>query len=316
VTGVQTCALPISNIKLGDVVIGSAVRFDCTTKFKNETFAKAEYRSSTLPPDTFAAVTPALLKPNADRLKDENAQPLKMVYGGSPTTALPKVVTTDFFAYDDSADTYHLQALGNVCEMGDAVLGLVLGGSKTAPNPAGPQWVAIRNASDGQMDATLPKKERDAKAGQIYMRYGIYTTAGSVLASWAVIRELVPAAKQPAPAGAMVAAATPKRRVTPAPTANEVLLALAASRQPATTDIARNDVPTTTLQALSAALANVNVSEASSDISFRRLSFTDELGTAWALVLAQVSNDDTEAFRGSYLFDGASLVAKHEVVSG
>ena len=39
---------------------------------------------------------------------------------------IPDVVTTDFFAFDDSANDYGLQGLGGTVEMGDAVLGLVI----------------------------------------------------------------------------------------------------------------------------------------------------------------------------------------------
>ena len=35
------------------------------------------------------------------------------------------VVTTDFFAFDDSTNNYKLQGLGSAVEMGDAVLGVL-----------------------------------------------------------------------------------------------------------------------------------------------------------------------------------------------
>ena len=31
-------------------------------------------------------------------------------------------MTTDFFAFDDSSDTYGLQGLGRACDMGDAMV--------------------------------------------------------------------------------------------------------------------------------------------------------------------------------------------------
>ncbi len=40
---------------------------------------------------------------------------------------MPDIVTTDFFAFDDSADTFGLQGRGAAVEMGDAVLGMVVG---------------------------------------------------------------------------------------------------------------------------------------------------------------------------------------------
>ena len=37
-----------------------------------------------------------------------------------------QIVTTDFFAFDDTSDAFNLEALGLAVEMGDAVLGLVI----------------------------------------------------------------------------------------------------------------------------------------------------------------------------------------------
>jgi hypothetical protein len=49
------------------------------------------------------------------------------------------VVTTDFFGFDTSNDHYKLQGLGDVCEMGDAILGLVasdMGKARRAGSPS------------------------------------------------------------------------------------------------------------------------------------------------------------------------------------
>jgi hypothetical protein len=59
------------------------------------------------------------------------------------------VVTTDFFGFDTSNNHYKLQGLGDVSEMGDAVLGLVVSQMKTKA----PRWLAIRNVSDPQIKA-------------------------------------------------------------------------------------------------------------------------------------------------------------------
>jgi hypothetical protein len=300
-----------ADIKLGDVVIGKAVRFDCTTKFKNEPFAQASFDSSKLPADTFAAVTAALLAPNAEPFKELNADPLKLVFPGSASVAAPTVVTTDFFAYDDPNDSNGLQELGNACEMGDAVLGLAVKGMGHAP-----VWVAIRNASDPQMDGSLPKAERDKRAAKIYERYGLYTTVGSVLATWATIRAVVPAANQPgaAPApAALAAAAAAPRRPTPSETAGDLLLQLAAGERleagPA------GEVGPDAKAALADALTKAHVDPAASDIDWRRLAFVDELGGERRLLLAQVAQHGAEAFRGSYLFDGDALIAKREIAA-
>ena len=97
---------------------------------------------------------------------------------------LPDVVTTDFFAFDDTSNTFALQGLGGAVEMGDAVLGLVTQGLGTAA----PLWTAVRNASDPEIDSTgLTEKEAATKAAQIYERYGYWTTIPSAITCWALI---------------------------------------------------------------------------------------------------------------------------------
>jgi hypothetical protein len=54
------------------------------------------------------------------------------------------VVTTNFFAFDDSTDYYKLQGLGRGCDMGDAMVGNAL---QSFPH----SWYSIRNASDPQI---------------------------------------------------------------------------------------------------------------------------------------------------------------------
>jgi hypothetical protein len=67
--------------------------------------------------------------------------------------------------------------------MGDAVLGLVC----RELGSVAPGWLAIRNASDPQIDGTLPLDEQKRAAARIYERYGYWTTVGSAIATWAVI---------------------------------------------------------------------------------------------------------------------------------
>ena len=68
--------------------------------------------------------------------------------------------------------------------MGDAVLGLVIQGL----GAKAPQWIAVRNASDPQIDSTgLTPKEVRNKAGQIYEKFGYWSTIPSAITSWALI---------------------------------------------------------------------------------------------------------------------------------
>ena len=69
--------------------------------------------------------------------------------------------------------------------MGDATVGRALA------NFPGVEWYAIRNASAPQvpMNGTTQQdyRQADAEAGSIYRKYGGYTTAASVVATWAII---------------------------------------------------------------------------------------------------------------------------------
>lgn len=165
-----------ANVKLGDVVIAGTVRFDCQTQFKSESWASASYATSSLPAGALAALTPALTGVNAAKIPNARANP--EFFSGAAGT----IVTTDFFAFDDSTDHYKLQGLGQACDMGDAMVANAL------QNFPQIKFYAIRNASDPQ----IPNPENNItkasqQAAQIYAKYGGLTTAASVLASWAVI---------------------------------------------------------------------------------------------------------------------------------
>ena len=58
-----------------------------------------------------------------------------------------------------------------------------------------------------------------------------------------------------------------------------------------------------------------SVNPETSGIDFRNIPIVDETYRRQMLVLAQVSNDDAEAFRGSYHYLQADLVAEQEFVS-
>jgi nucleoside phosphorylase len=164
-------------VALGDVVIASQTRFDCTTQFKAEPWAKATYHTSALPNGTLAAMTPELLRVNAARV--EGGRKLPKIWAGASDT----VVTTDFFAFDDSTDHFGLQQLGQACDMGDAMVGQALAELK------GVDWYSIRNASDPQIDNPgRDIRAAEHEAGTIYSKYGEFTTAASAIASWAVIQ--------------------------------------------------------------------------------------------------------------------------------
>jgi nucleoside phosphorylase len=163
-------------VALGDVVIAAQVKFDCVTQFKSQSWAKASYQTAALPAGALAAIDPSLTRINAARI--EGGRKIPKIWSGGSTA----IVTTDFFGFDDSTDHYQLQRLGQVCDMGDAMVANAL-------EPiAGPRFFAIRNASDPQIPN--PNGNIDAakqQAGEIYAKYGAFTTAASAIATWAVI---------------------------------------------------------------------------------------------------------------------------------
>jgi purine-nucleoside phosphorylase len=171
-----------AGIELGDVVVARSVRFDCMKEFKSQPFHAASYDCSQLNTPSFA-VAQQLFFANAGHLPTTARAPAIFA---APTAAvpIPEVVTTDFFAFDDTKNTFHLEGLGGAVEMGDAVLGLVV----QELGAAAPLWMAIRNASDPEIDSTgLTGKEAATKAAQIYERYGYWTTIPSAITCWAVI---------------------------------------------------------------------------------------------------------------------------------
>ena len=94
------------------------------------------------------------------------------------------VLTTDFFGFDNTADTYKLQGKGGAVEMGDAVLGMVC----QELGSAAPDYVAVRNASDPEIDSDgLSLTQQANVAGDIYKAYGRWSTVCSAIVCWAIV---------------------------------------------------------------------------------------------------------------------------------
>jgi hypothetical protein len=168
--------------QVGDVVVSPAVRFDCTSKFKREPFHHTHYASSPAR-TTHLARAKALFKANASQLPKDNTRPPKIARV-SPSAVGSSVVTTDFFGFDTSDDHFHLQGLGDVSEMGDAVLGLVASqmGAKA------PRWLAVRNVADPQILAEgMTLKQQATVAAQIYKGFGRWSSVCSAIVCWALI---------------------------------------------------------------------------------------------------------------------------------
>jgi nucleoside phosphorylase len=312
-----------SDIKLGDVIIGGAVRFHCTKQFADSAFKEAIFETTKFGKSAFELITAEMRDANAEEFNAENASPLKFAYPGSAVHKTPKIVTTDFFEFDDTLDSAHLQALGQACDMGDASLGLAL---DTLAHP--PKWTAIRNASDGQMDGTLSKEEQRQKAAAIYKRYGLYTSVGSILATWAVIRDSFPDAAASTAATAVTTtadtAATYNGATTalaetslsmqarsrvprPHSTSESLLLTLLAGSERQSTDatgaVVSSAVSETIKRTLPSGLQDLTMLA-------KEYTFVDELRQERRVQLVNASASVPLSCRGTYVFENENLVCK------
>lgn len=166
------------SIVLGDVVVSQKLRFFCKRTFKgrNDEFRCPQHIKTS----EVAFANKHLLTVAQDKLPPAS-RPAHILTRGQQGIEPLEVVSTDFFAFDDKRNSYELQGKGAVVEMGDATLGLAC--SELGEAPA---WVAIRNASDPQIDGGTISEEADV-AGRIYEKFGYWTTVNSAIACWAVI---------------------------------------------------------------------------------------------------------------------------------
>jgi hypothetical protein len=169
------------SFEVGDVVVSPIVRFDCTAKFKSQPFHSDHYSSASASAKYFP-IARTLFKANAAQLPKDNTRPPRIVRV-APGTLKSSVVTTDFFGFDTSDNHYGLKGLGDVSEMGDAVLGLVAGES----GEAAPRWLAVRNVSDPQIKAEGTLRQQAALAAQIYKGFGRWSSVCSAIVCWALI---------------------------------------------------------------------------------------------------------------------------------
>ena len=102
----------------------------------------------------------ALFAANAGQLPPDNTRPPEIFQVG-PSDLSASIVTTDFFGFDTTDNHYHLWGLGDASEMGDAVLGMVA----HELGPHAPPWLAVRNVSDPEIDATGSTLREGSGAG-------------------------------------------------------------------------------------------------------------------------------------------------------
>lgn len=167
--------------EVGDVILSSYLRFDCTSKFKAEPFAKAEYHSTGSVAKTTLDRATQLFSANAKQLPPDNTRAPKIVVSNAFDHG---VATTDFFGFDNSDDTFHLQGLSDLSEMGDAVLGLVV----KEMGAGAPHWYAVRNVSDPQIESgTMTIEQQATFAAGIYKKFGRWSSVCSAITCWSII---------------------------------------------------------------------------------------------------------------------------------
>jgi nucleoside phosphorylase len=164
--------------EVGDVVVSPIVRFDGIKWLKKASYHDAVF-TSTAQKTKFFAKAETLFQANAGQLPRDNTRAPQIIQSSVPAAS---VVTTDFFGFDTSDNHYGLQGLGDVSEMGDAILGLVASQMETPP-----RWLAVRNVSDPQIKAEGTLKEQSALAAQIYKGFGRWSTVCSAIMCWALI---------------------------------------------------------------------------------------------------------------------------------
>jgi hypothetical protein len=167
--------------EVGDVIVSPVVRFDCIKSFKNKPFHADHYTSKPANSKYFAKAK-ALFKANSGRLPPDNTRAPEVV-NVAPSALASSVVTTDFFGFDTSDNHYGLKGLGDLSEMGDAVLGLV---AKQMGDKA-PLWLAVRNVPDPQIKAEGTLTQQSAMAAHIYKAFGRWSSVCSAIVCWALI---------------------------------------------------------------------------------------------------------------------------------
>jgi nucleoside phosphorylase len=170
------------SFEVGDVIVSRFVTFDCKNEFRR--LDGDSYASPHDPPLTRFHEAESLFEANAEFLPPGNARKPKIVLADRAATG---ILTTDFFGFDNSDDTYGLQGKGDLSEMGDAVLGMVCQQLGTDA----PAYVIVRNVSDPEISsAGLTLRQQTKLAADIYKAYGRWSSVCSAIACWAIVAGL------------------------------------------------------------------------------------------------------------------------------
>ena len=171
-----------TEVIVGDVIVSPFVTFDCHRTFKR--LDGRTYASTSSYPSSRLKDAKRLFSANARFLPPDNPRPPTILRSSSAATG---VLTTDFFGFDNSANTYGLQGKGDLSEMGDAVLGMVVKRKRTNP----PAFLAVRNVSDPQIAAGSHSiHEQEVIAAAIYKGFGRWSSVCSAIVCWALVAGL------------------------------------------------------------------------------------------------------------------------------
>jgi len=166
--------------EVGDVIVSRIVHFVSRKWLRPAPYSAGVYQDGA-PATKYFATANTLFKANAGQLPKDNTRPPKIIQS---TGLSSSVATTDFFGFDTAQNFYKLWKLGDLSEMGDAVLGLVMKelGAK-APN-----WIAVRNVSDPQISSKgMNIKQQGTMAAHIYKTFGRWSSICSAIVCWALI---------------------------------------------------------------------------------------------------------------------------------
>jgi hypothetical protein len=168
-----------SQCEVGDVVVSPIVRFDCKKWLRSVPFHNANYQDG-VPVTKYFATAKSLFKANVGQLPKDNKRPPNITLSARLSSS---VLTTDFFGFDTSNNHFGLKNLGDVSEMGDAMLGKVA----SQMGSSAPRWIAVRNVSDPQIKAIGTIEQQAQLAAQIYKGFGRWSSVCSAIVCWALV---------------------------------------------------------------------------------------------------------------------------------
>jgi nucleoside phosphorylase len=168
--------------EVGDVIVSPIVRFATKSPRRSKPNVDPTITGPTKAKSSRFKQARDLFKANATHLPKTNTRKIPEIsVSKTPSTS---IVTTNFFGFDTSENTYGLRGTGSLSEMGDIVLAAV---AETMGGRAF-QWLAVRNVSDPQISDPGKSTSQEAKeAATIYKAYGKWSSVCSAIVCWALI---------------------------------------------------------------------------------------------------------------------------------